>query len=185
MERNTNAYYDLLNATVELFNERIQEDELTQFSDYHDALHEVVDGQVPVYYHEIFTVMAADGIDCEFEDSGLMPETKDVTRICQARIYEQLCIDVPTHSDIVWWEQPEEEDEESASAVWFVMSDEVKEGFSRIQAMHYDLESAVEHCKDLFYGEQGLPCHVEDDKSDVWVFTPEGHPEEETEGSAR
>lgn len=50
---------------------------------------------------------------------------------------------------------------------------------------YYDLESAVERCKVLFYDEQGLPCHVEDDTSDVWVFTPEGHPEEETEGSAR
>lgn len=186
MERNANAYYDLLAETVELFNERIQCDELTEASDYSGALHEVVDGQVPVYYCEIFTVMAADGVEQEFEDSGLIPETKDVTRICQARIYEQLCADVPCHSDIVWWEQPEdeEEDEETEPSVWFVMSDVVKEG-SRILSTHYDLESAVERCKVLFYDEQGLPCHVEDDTSDVWVFTPEGHPEEETEGSAR
>ncbi|QVV96840.1 protein Ocr [Kosakonia phage Kc166A] len=183
MERNANAYYELLNATVELFNERIQEDELTEDGEYQDALHEVVDGQVPHYYHEVFTVMAADGLDPEFEDSGLIPETKDVTRICQARIYEQLIIDVPQQMDIVWWEQPED-DEESAPAVWFVMSDAVKEG-SRILSTHYDFESAIKRCKDLFYDEQGLPCHVEDDTSDVWVFTPEGHPEEETEGSAR
>lgn len=180
MERNTRAYYELLNATVELFNERIQEDELTEDGEYQDALHEVVDSQVPHYYHEIFTVMAADGLDSEFMDSGLIPETKDVTRICQARIYEQLMIDVPQQMDIVWWEH----DEESEPAVWFVMSDAVKRG-PRILSTHYDFESAIERCKVLFYDEQGLPCHVEDDTSDVWVFTPEGHPEEETEGNAR
>lgn len=53
MERNANAYYDLLAATVELFNERIQQDELTEEDDWSDALHEVVDGQVPHYYSEI------------------------------------------------------------------------------------------------------------------------------------
>lgn len=116
MERNANAYYELLKATVELFNERIQEDELTEDGEYQDALHEVADGQVPHYYHEIFTVMAADGLDCEFEDSGLIPETKDVTRICQARIYEQLTIDVPNDSDIVWWEQPEDDEDTEGDA---------------------------------------------------------------------
>lgn len=110
MERNANAYYDLLAATVVLFNERIQQDELTEFSDWSDALHEVVDGQVPHYYHEIFTVMAADGIDHEFDDSGLIPDTKDVSRICQARIYEALYNDVSNDSGVIWWEEPEEDD---------------------------------------------------------------------------
>lgn len=112
MERNANAYYDLVKATVELFNERIQEDELTEFSDYHDALHEVVDGQVPHYYSEIFTVMAADGIDHEFDDSGLIPDTKDVTVILQARIYEALYNDVQQDSGLVWWEDTEEDEDE-------------------------------------------------------------------------
>lgn len=113
MERNVNAYYDLLEATIELFNERIQEDEIAEGDDYSDALHEVVDGQVPHYYHEIFTVMAADGIDIEFDDSGMMPETKDVTRILQARIYEQLYKDVPNDTSVVWYEAEEDaEDEE-------------------------------------------------------------------------
>lgn len=103
MERNANAYYDLLAATVELFNERIQQDELTEEDDWSDALHEVVDGQVPHYYSEIFTVMAADGIDHEFDDSGLIPDTKDVSRICQARIYEALYNDVLNDSGIIWY----------------------------------------------------------------------------------
>lgn len=111
MERNTSAYYDLLAATVRLFNERIQQDEIAEGDDYSGALHEVVDGQVPHYYHEIFTVMAADGIDHEFEDSGYIPDTKDVTRILQARIYEALYNDVSTSSDVVWFEAEDEEDE--------------------------------------------------------------------------
>lgn len=112
MERNANAYYDLVAATVELFNERIQCDELTEDADWSDALHEVVDGQVPHYYHDIFTVMAADGIDHEFDDSGLIPDTKDVSRICQARIYEALYNDVSNDSGIIWWEDSEDDEEE-------------------------------------------------------------------------
>lgn len=112
MERNANAYYELLATTVEAFNERIQCGEIAEGDDYHDALHEVVDGQVPHYYHEIFMVMAADGIDHEFEDSGLMPETKDVTRILQARIYEALYNDVSNSSDVVWFEAEESDEED-------------------------------------------------------------------------
>lgn len=110
MERNANAYYNLLAATVEAFNERIQWDAIYEGDDYGDALHEVVDSNVPHYYHEIFTVMAADGIDISFEDEGLIPDTKDVTRICQARIYEQLMIDVPNNSDVVWYTVEAEEE---------------------------------------------------------------------------
>lgn len=110
MERNANAYYGLLAATVELFNERIQQDELTEDADWYGALHEVVDGQVPHYYSEIFTVMAADGIDNEFDDSGLIPDTKDVSRICQARIYEALCNDVSNDSGVIWYEAVEDEE---------------------------------------------------------------------------
>ena len=108
MERNANAYYELLAATVEMFNERIQYDEITEGADYSDALHEVVDGSVPHYYSDIFTVMAADGIEHVFEDSGLMPETKDVTHILQARIYEALYNDVSNSSDVVWFETEED-----------------------------------------------------------------------------
>ncbi|APD19618.1 ocr-like anti-restriction [Pectobacterium phage PP74] len=112
MERNNNAYYDLVAATVEAFNERIQADKLTQDDDGYDALHEVVDNNVPHYYHEIFTVMAADGIDHAFEDSGLMPDTNDVTVILQARIYEALWNDVLNDCGLVWYEKEDEEDEE-------------------------------------------------------------------------
>lgn len=110
---NRNAYYELLSATVELFNERIQYDRLTEDGDdWHDALHEVVDGQVPHYYRDIFAVMAADGIDVEFDDDGLMPDTKDVTRILQARIYEALYNDVCSSSDVEWYEEEDEEEED-------------------------------------------------------------------------
>lgn len=112
MNRNANAYYDLLAATIEAFNERIQCDQLTQDDDCHDALHEVVDDYVPHYYSEIFTVMAADGISHEFDDTGLMPDTKDVTVILQARIYEALYNDVLEDTSVVWYEEEEEEEED-------------------------------------------------------------------------
>ena len=108
MKRDANAYYELLAGTVEAFIERIQYDGIRAGDDYFDALHEVVDDHVPHYYHEIFTVMAADGIDCEFEDVGMIPYTKDISRLCQARIYEQLLIDVPNDSNVVWYEDEEE-----------------------------------------------------------------------------
>lgn len=111
MERNANAYYELVAATVVAFNERIQFDQLTQDDDYHDALHEVVDDMVPHHYSDIFTVMAADGISHEFDDSGLMPDTKDVMIILQARIYEALYNDVLDDRDVVWFEENEEGDE--------------------------------------------------------------------------
>ena len=142
MERNANAYYELLAATVEMFNERIQYDEITEGDDYSDALHEVVDSQVPHYYHEIFTVMAADGIYHEFEDSGLMPDTKDVTRILQARIYEALYNDVSNSSDVVWFETDEgDEDDE----YWVV---DAKTGVFIEQAV--SLEVATACAKDHY-----------------------------------
>lgn len=161
MERNANAYYELLAATVEAFNERVQYDEIREGDDYHDALHEVVDGQVPHYYHEIFTVMAADGIDIEFEDSGLMPETKDVTRILQARIYEALYNDVSNSSDVVWFEAEESEEEDE---YWVV---DAKTGVIIEQAV--SLEVATACAKDHFA--IGRHLKVEDINDNV-VFDP-------------
>lgn len=161
MERNANAYYDLLAATVEAFNERIQYDHLTQDDDYSDALHEVVDGQVPHYYHEIFTVMAADGIDHEFEDSGLMPETKDVTLILQARIYEALYNDVLDSSDVVWFEAEESDEEDE---YWVV---DANTGVVIEQAVSLDVATA--YAKDHYA--IGRLLRVEDINDNV-VFDP-------------
>lgn len=161
MERNANAYYELLAATVEAFNERIQYDEIAEGDDYHDALHEVVDGQVPHYYHEIFTVMAADGIDHEFEDSGLMPETKDVTRILQARIYEALYNDVSNSSDVVWFEAEESDEEDE---YWVV---DAKTGVIIEQAVSLDVATA---CAKEHYA-LGRHLKVEDINDNV-VFDP-------------
>ena len=161
MERNANAYYELLAATVEAFNERIQYDEIAEGDDYGDALHEVVDGQVPHYYHEIFTVMAADGIDHEFDDSGLIPETKDVTRILQARIYEALYNDVSNSSDVVWFEDEESEEEDE---YWVV---DAKTGAILEQAV--SLEVATACAKDHYA--IGRHLKVEDINDNV-VFDP-------------
>lgn len=162
MERNANAYYELLAATVEAFNERIQYDEIAEGADYSDALHEVVDGQVPHYYHEIFTVMAADGIDHEFEDSGMMPDTKDVTRILQARIYEALYNDVSDSSDVVWFEDEESYDEEDE--YWVV---DAKTGVIIEQAVSLDVATA---CAKDHYA-IGRHLKVEDINDNV-VFNP-------------
>lgn len=161
MERNANAYYELLAATVEAFNERIQYDEIAEGDDYSDALHEVVDNMVPHYYHEIFTVMAADGIDHEFEDAGLMPDTKDVTRILQARIYEALYNDVSNSSDVVWFEA--EEDCEGGE-YWVV---DVKTGLFVEQAVSLNVATA---CVKDHYA-IGRHLKVEDINDNV-VFDP-------------
>lgn len=113
----SNAYYDLLAETVETMNARIQEERMESMDDdqFYDVLHEVVDGMVPHYYKEVFEVMAADGIDVEFDDSGLMPETTNVVSILQARIYEALYNDTINDSDLVFFEPEDvdyEEDEE-------------------------------------------------------------------------
>ena len=162
MERNANAYYELLAATVEAFNERIQYDEIAEGDDYSDALHEVVDDMVPHYYHEIFTVMAADGIDHEFEDSGLMPDTKDVTRILQARIYEALYNDVSNSSDVVWFETEENYDEEDE--YWVV---DAKTGVFIMEVA--PLEVATACAKDHYA--LGRHLKVEDINDNV-VFDP-------------
>ena len=161
MERNANAYYDLLAATVKAFNERIQYDEIAEGDDYSVALHEVVDGQVPHYYHDIFTVMAADGIDHEFEDSGLMPETNDVTRILQARIYEALYNDVFNSSDVVWFEA-EEEDEKAEYRVVDTRTGEIIEAA-------VSLYEAIACAKELY--EEGFHMQVNDINDNV-VFDP-------------
>lgn len=115
MKRNANAYYELQAHALELLKERIQYDDIRDSFDASDAIHEIADDVTPHYYHEIFTVMAADGVDTDFEDSGLIPDTKDVSRICQARIYEQLTIDMYAEVDSLveeYVDSIEEEDEE-------------------------------------------------------------------------
>ena len=115
MKRNANAYYELQAHALELLKERIQYDDIRDSSDASDAIHEVADDVTPHYYHEIFMVMAVDGVDNDFEDSGLIPDTTDVSRICQARIYEQLTIDMYAKVDSLveeYVDSIEEEDEE-------------------------------------------------------------------------
>lgn len=116
MERNAMAYYNILSDARDDLRNEIERNEITNVEDAYDYIHEIADNHVPVYYSEIFTVMAADGIDLEFEDSGLIPDTKDVMRILQSRIYEQLTIDL--YGDVEDFVQDyvdsleEEEDEE-------------------------------------------------------------------------
>lgn len=88
------TYNNVFDHAYKMLKENIRYDDIRDANDLHDALHEAADSAVPIYYADIFSVMASEGINLEFEDSGLMPDTKDVIRILQARIYEQLTIDL-------------------------------------------------------------------------------------------
>lgn len=88
------TYNNVFDHAYEMLKENIRYDDIRDTNDLHDVLHEAADSAVPIYYADIFSVMASEGIDLEFVDSGLIPETMDVTRILQARIYEQLTIDL-------------------------------------------------------------------------------------------
>ncbi|AFK13391.1 serine-threonine kinase [Yersinia phage YpP-Y] len=88
------TYKNVFDHAYEMLKENIRYDDIRDTDDLHDAIHMAADSAIPHYYSDIFSVMASEGIDLEFEDSGLMPDTKDVIRILQARIYEQLTIDL-------------------------------------------------------------------------------------------
>ncbi|AAP20499.1 ocr-like anti-restriction [Yersinia phage phiA1122] len=109
------TYKNVFDHAYEMLKENIRYDDIRDTDDLHDAIHMAADSAIPHYYSDIFSVMASEGIDLEFEDSGLMPDTKDVIRILQARIYEQLTIDL--------WEDAEdllnEYLEERIAAHWF------------------------------------------------------------------
>lgn len=107
------TYYSVLSHAEELLKERI-EYEWDNGYEISDLIHEAADSAVPHYYNEIFSVMASDGIAVDFEDSGLIPDTKDVTVILQARIYEELTIDLwkVAYDIIAEVEAMHEEDEE-------------------------------------------------------------------------
>lgn len=170
MKRNANAYYDLLSATVELFRERIVQDQLTGDNCHdalYDALHEVVDGQVPHCYSDIFTVMAADGIDFEFDDES---GTKDLARILQARIYEALYNDVLSDTSLEWYEG-EDEWEQEENTLFYVISDE--NTGPHVICWFYSLEEAKE-AADERNNTLGKLCHVEGDTSSEVLYDPSG-----------
>lgn len=106
------TYNSVFDHAYELLKENIRYDDIRVTDDLYDAVHEAADSAVPHYYSDIFSVMASEGIDLEFEDSGLMPDTKDVTRILQARIYEQLTIDLWEDAEDLLNEYLEEVEEE-------------------------------------------------------------------------
>lgn len=106
------TYNNVFDHAYEMLKENIRYDDIRDTDDLHDAIHMAADSAVPHYYADIFSVMASEGIDLEFEDSGLMPDTKDVIRILQARIYEQLTIDLWEDAEDLLNEYLEEVEEE-------------------------------------------------------------------------
>lgn len=106
------TYNNVFGNAYEMLKENIRYDDVRDTDDLHDAVRMAADSAVPHYYADIFSVMVSGGIDLEFEDSGLMPDTKDVTRILQARIYEQLTIDLWEDAEDLLNEYLEEVEEE-------------------------------------------------------------------------
>ena len=106
------TYNNVFNNAYEMLKENIRYDDIRDTDDLHDAVHMAADNAVPHYYSDVFSVMASEGIGLEFEDSGLMSETKDVIRILQARIYEQLTIDLWEDAEDLLDEYLEEVEEE-------------------------------------------------------------------------
>ena len=88
------TYSNVFDHAYEMLKENISYDDIRDIVGLYDAIHVAADNAVPHYYADIFSVMASEGIDLEFEDSGLMQDTNDVISILQARIYEQLTIDL-------------------------------------------------------------------------------------------
>ena len=106
------TYINVFDHAYAMLNENIRYDDIRDTDGLGDAIHAAADSAVPHYYSDIFSVMISEGIDLEFEDSGLMPDTKDVTRILQARIYEQLTIDLWEDAEDLLNEYLEEVNEE-------------------------------------------------------------------------
>lgn len=106
------TYSNVYNHAYDLLRENIRYDDVRDTDDLGDALHTACDNAIPCYYNDVFSVMASEGIDLEFEDSGLIPDTKDVISILQARIYEQLTIDLYEVAEDMLNEYLEELEEE-------------------------------------------------------------------------
>lgn len=88
------TYNNVFDHAYKMLKENIRYDDIRHTNDLQDAVHMAADAAIPHDYSDVFSVMVSEGIDLEFEDSGLMPDTKDVILILQARIYEQLMIDL-------------------------------------------------------------------------------------------
>lgn len=71
---------DLEDNKAEILNERYPE----------DRMHEMADGRVPVYYHDLARCLADDISLAELDDEGLAEGITDVFKRIQIAIYERL-----------------------------------------------------------------------------------------------
>ena len=88
------TYSNVFDRAYAILKEIIRHDAIRDPDYLSYAVHEAADSVVPRHYSEVFSVMVSDGIYSALEDAGLMPDTTDTIRILQARIYEQLSIDL-------------------------------------------------------------------------------------------
>ncbi len=112
------TYNETLATAIEFVQDVITSEELEgtrarwDYAIFEEAIHEAAtDNSMNLNWRDTFNIMLSDGIGLEFNDSDLVPDTRNVTEILQARIYEQLLADLSEEHNYEWFE-PEEEDEE-------------------------------------------------------------------------
>jgi hypothetical protein len=143
-----------------------------------DTIYEVVDNVLPIYYQDVLACILSDGLNLDFDDRSEIAGSKSLVAIMQSRISEQLNTELHEELEamIEEWqgEQGCDEEESIEATQWYCMSDE-KAGPCVI-SYHDTLEEAKVAVNERF-NVLGKPCHVEDDTSSEWLYTPEGHPE--------
>jgi hypothetical protein len=59
----------------------------------HDAIHEIADSSVPIYYSDIFAVLA-DLPSYELSDPGIAEGVTDLSKLAQIHIYDAISMDL-------------------------------------------------------------------------------------------
>ncbi len=58
--------------------------------DLQDSSHEMIDGELPIYYHDMAKLLAENTRFADVDDSGMLPENPTVWDIITASVYEWL-----------------------------------------------------------------------------------------------
>lgn len=58
--------------------------------DLQDSSHEMIDGELPIYYHDMAALLAEDTRFATVDDEGILPENPTVWDIITASVYEWL-----------------------------------------------------------------------------------------------
>lgn len=88
------TYHSLYVSAKQDLIDVIRDNDLRDYDEACDYVHEVADTNIPHYYTDIFSVFAEGGISHEMGDAGLIEGLTDVIKILQTRIYEELSNDL-------------------------------------------------------------------------------------------